>query len=92
MYVLDKFSFLFLKFCFRVQWNTYGDLPNAELLRRYGHVDMLPLPQGSEGNPADVVEVRADIIVSVIAQRYALLTSETSRERVDWWLEEGGDE
>ncbi|KAF9462462.1 hypothetical protein BDZ94DRAFT_1367166 [Collybia nuda] len=72
-------------------WNTYGDLPNSELLRRYGHVDLLPLPQG-EGNPGDVVEVRADIVVSSIARKYHTLSSEASQERIDWWLEEGGDD
>ncbi|KAJ7071925.1 SET domain-containing protein [Mycena amicta] len=57
--------------------NTYGDLPNAELLRRYGHVDLLALPEdSSHGNPGDVVEIRADIVVA----------------RIDWWLEQGGDE
>jgi SET domain-containing protein 6 len=74
------------------QWNTYGDLPNAELLRRYGHVDILPLSDGKLGNPGDVVEIRADTVVSIIIQRHSALSSESSQERIDWWLEEGGDE
>jgi SET domain-containing protein 6 len=74
------------------QWNTYGDLPNAELLRRYGHVDVLPLSDGKLGNPGDVVEIRADAVVSAIMQRHSTLSSESSQERIDWWLEEGGDE
>ncbi|KAG5639450.1 hypothetical protein H0H81_001572 [Sphagnurus paluster] len=72
-------------------WNTYGDLPNAELLRRYGHVDLLPLVDGA-GNPGDVVEIRADIAVSATTQRCQSLSSDHSQERIDWWLEEGGDD
>ncbi|KAJ7680818.1 SET domain-containing protein [Mycena polygramma] len=68
-------------------WNTYGDLPNAELLRRYGHVDMLPLPNGDVGNPGDVVEVPADLAVAVL-QTDDVVT----KERIDWWLEQGGDD
>ncbi|KAF4597946.1 Ribosomal lysine N-methyltransferase 4 [Pleurotus pulmonarius] len=57
-------------------FNTYSDLPNAELLRRYGHVDLLPLPAelglalsgDSRGNPGDVVELRADTVVDVAAR------------------------
>lgn len=75
-----------------MQWNTYGDLPNAELLRRYGHVDTLLMSDGTIGNPGDVVEIRADIVVSVIVQHRLVLSSESSQERIDWWLEEGGDE
>ncbi|KAJ6498807.1 SET domain-containing protein [Mycena sanguinolenta] len=68
-------------------WNTYGDLPNAELLRRYGHVDMLPLPNGELGNPGDVVEITADLAVAVLQTDDA-----TTKERIDWWLEQGGDD
>ncbi|KIK69268.1 hypothetical protein GYMLUDRAFT_214349 [Collybiopsis luxurians FD-317 M1] len=91
-------------------WNTYGDLPNSELLRRYGHVDILPLPGGGggklKGNPGDVVEIRADLVVSVFAQLGSgsesmdvevhtspdTNPSSASAERIDWWLEEGGDD
>ncbi|KAJ7267640.1 hypothetical protein B0H12DRAFT_1098154 [Mycena haematopus] len=68
-------------------WNTYGDLPNAELLRRYGHVDMLPLPNGELGNPGDVVEITADLAVAVLKTDDAV-----TKERIDWWLEQGGDD
>lgn len=74
------------------QWNTYGDPPNSDLLRCYGHVDVLPLPQGGEGNPADVVEIRADLAVAVITQQPHTLSAKDSEDRIDWWLEEGGDE
>ncbi|KAJ7467176.1 SET domain-containing protein [Mycena latifolia] len=67
-------------------WNTYGDLPNAELLRRYGHVDLLPLPDGTLGNPGDVVEISADLAVPPDAD------AETTKARIDWWLEQGGDD
>jgi len=49
-------------------WNTYGDLPNAELLRRYGHVDIIPLDQSGlfpYGNPSDDVEIPADLVFDV---------------------------
>ncbi|KAG7098312.1 hypothetical protein E1B28_000273 [Marasmius oreades] len=67
-------------------WNTYGDLPNAELIRRYGHIDLLPLPQGDLGNPGDVAEIRADLIVA------AAVPAEDAEARIDWYLEEGGDD
>lgn len=37
------------------------------------------------GNPSDVVEISADIVVQTVA-------SGDSQDRIDWWLEEGGDE
>ncbi|KAI0358637.1 SET domain-containing protein [Trametes cingulata] len=71
-------------------WNTYGDPPNSDLLRRYGHVDLVPLrpPLSGLGNPSDVVEVRGDLIVSAASKKvkYDL------QERVDWWLEEADDD
>ncbi|KAF9490655.1 SET domain-containing protein [Pleurotus eryngii] len=94
-------------------FNTYSDLPNAELLRRYGHVDVLPLPaelgfatlsSDSRGNPGDVVELRADIVVNVAARSTlgkqpdsssatnADATMEDLKGRIDWWLEMGGDD
>ncbi|KZP34420.1 SET domain-containing protein [Athelia psychrophila] len=73
-------------------WNTYGDLANSDLLRRYGHVDMLPLPGGGQGNPADVVEIRADLVISVLPVGPVGLTPDASKERIEWWLEEGGDD
>jgi len=70
-------------------YNTYGDLPNSDLLRRYGHVDILEIPGSNAlmGNPADVVEVPADLIPSVIGTNPEIL-----KERIDWWLDEGGDD
>ncbi|KAF8629886.1 hypothetical protein AX15_003242 [Amanita polypyramis BW_CC] len=73
-------------------WNTYGDLPNAELLRRYGHVDLVPLPGGGVGNPGDVVEIRADIVVDATLQHRPTVSAKELRERIDWWLDEGGDD
>ncbi|KAI0368296.1 SET domain-containing protein [Pilatotrama ljubarskyi] len=71
-------------------YNTYGDPPNSDLLRRYGHVDLVPLkpPLSGMGNPSDVVEVRGDLVVSVASKKvkYDL------QERVDWWLEEADDD
>ncbi|KAG2101297.1 uncharacterized protein F5147DRAFT_313989 [Suillus discolor] len=73
-------------------FNTYGDLPNSDLLRRYGHVDLVPCPhlKGSLGNPQDVVEIRADLVFNVVCGD--LSTGETYRRRIDWWLDEGGDD
>ncbi|KAJ3564428.1 hypothetical protein NP233_g8304 [Leucocoprinus birnbaumii] len=73
-------------------WNTYGDLPNAELLRRYGHVDILPLPSGESGNPGDVVEIKADLIVAVLSSNEQAAKGDQAKERIDWWLEEGGED
>ncbi|KAF9067729.1 hypothetical protein BDP27DRAFT_1225377 [Rhodocollybia butyracea] len=70
-------------------FNTYGDLSNGELLRRYGHVDLLSLPGGMRGNPADVVEIGADLVLSTFSEH---TVSSSSTERIDWWLEEGGDD
>ncbi|KAI0305376.1 Rubisco LSMT, substrate-binding domain-containing protein [Multifurca ochricompacta] len=73
-------------------WNTYGDPPNSDLLRRYGHVDQVPLANGNLGNPADIVEIRADVVVASVEQRYPQLAGPWSSGRVNWWLEEGGDD
>lgn len=67
-------------------------MPNAELLRRYGHVDLLPLPDGRIGNPGDVVEIRADVVVAAVQNSRPNLSSEAKQERISWWIEEGGDE
>ncbi|KAJ3982773.1 hypothetical protein F5890DRAFT_1527670 [Lentinula detonsa] len=72
-------------------WNTYNDLPNSELLRKYGHVDVLPLSGGGNGNPADVVEIRADLVLSTFLEQSGSAATSSS-ERIDWWLEQGGDD
>lgn len=74
------------------QWNTYGDPPNSDLLRRYGHIDIMPLrpPLSGEGNPADIVEIRADILLSCVPEGNS--TVEKLQERIDWWLEFAEDE
>ncbi|EIN11537.1 SET domain-containing protein [Punctularia strigosozonata HHB-11173 SS5] len=71
-------------------WNTYGDPPNSDLLRRYGHVDLLALSDGDGmGNPSDIVEVRADLVLNHVNSKKQ---SHELEERIDWWLEEGGDD
>jgi len=40
-------------------YNTYGNLPNADLLRRYGYV----IP----GSRDDLVEVSAEMIIEVVS-------------------------
>ena len=53
---------------------------------------MIPNSEGTEGNPADIVEVRADLIVRAIEKEQSVEMKEGMKERIDWWLEEGGDE
>lgn len=72
------------------QWNTYGDPPNSDLLRRYGHVDVVQMKDGSQGNPADVVDIRANLILDIV--RTDTGEGGAFTDRIDWWLEEGGDE
>jgi len=80
-------------------WNTYGDCPNQELLRRYGYVDVVPLNDNDNdsstgetvGNPADIAEVKADVVVKCAVAQGKIRLEETE-ERIDWWLEAGGDE
>lgn len=76
---------------FFTQWNTYGDPPNSDLLRRYGHVDLVPLPDGTMGNPADVVEIDADLAVTVCTRSFDPNAIDITG-RIDWWLEQEGDE
>jgi len=75
----------------KIQWNTYGDPPNSDLLRRYGHVDLVPMEDGLQGNPADIVEIRADLVVDVVRTRNKK-SQDAYTDRIDWWLEEGGDD
>lgn len=55
-------------------YNTYGDLPNSDLLRRYGYVQ---LP-----NPHDLLELPGDLITSICT-----LSEVDKLERVDWLLD-----
>ncbi|KAL5528774.1 RMS1 [Sanghuangporus sanghuang] len=74
-------------------YNTYGNPPNSGLLREYGHVDLVPFPAGvgREGNPADIAEIRADLIVQVVSASLGV-DNDTFKERIEWWLEEGCDD
>jgi len=46
-----------------------------------------------QGNPGDVVEVPANVFVSpTIGVSPQGVTAEALQERIDWWLEESGDE
>lgn len=81
-----------------LQFNTYGDPPNSELLRRCGHVDYIPLPaevwgDHAFGNPGDTAELTADRVVKVALRIRGRNEKQADMlERIDWWLEEGGDE
>lgn len=53
-------------------------------------MDLLPSaePGGKQGNPGDVVEIRADLVVDASSTR----DSSHTQERIDWMLEQGEDE
>jgi hypothetical protein len=55
-------------------------------------VDLVPCPHLKDalGNPQDVVEIRADLVVNVVCGDAS--NDMTYRQRIDWWLDEGGDE
>ena len=67
-------------------WNTYGDPPNADLLRKYGYVDITPLNESGPfpyGNPSDVVEIPADMVFDICAPG----TGEEQRtQRIEAWM------
>ncbi|KAL4078201.1 hypothetical protein V8B97DRAFT_2015387 [Scleroderma yunnanense] len=93
-------------------FNTYGDLPNGDLLRRYGHVDLVPLNADTNaartagvdshingaiatpGNPSDVVEIKANLVVEAVRARWETKGNgeRDIAERIEWWLDEGGDD
>ena len=52
-------------------YNTYGELPNSDLLRRYGYV----IP----GSRDDLVEITAESIVQTIGK----LSEDEVRRRID---------
>jgi len=49
------------------------------------------MENGLQGNPADIVEIPANLVVEVVRIRNRK-NEDTYTERIDWWLEEGGDE
>jgi N-lysine methyltransferase SETD6 len=57
-------------------YNTYGNLPNADLLRRYGYV----IP----GSKDDVVEISSELIIRKISRH----SEEEMRRRIDILMEE----
>lgn len=71
--------------------NTFLSAPNADLIRRYGHVDYSPLSQDPDfmGNKNDVVELPADILLEL-----ALPDAKESHKerRVEFLLDECGEE
>ncbi|KAG8214259.1 SET domain-containing protein [Butyriboletus roseoflavus] len=97
-------------------FNTYGDPPNSELLRRYGHVDLVRLHSSSStpipdrhgdvemkgdtdvetvmhlGNPSDIVEVRADLVLHVVQTTNFGSKAKDTHARIEWWLDEGEDD
>jgi hypothetical protein len=77
-------------------WNTYGDPPNSDLLRQYGHVDLIPCKEKTDllsnflfENPADEVEMRADTVLDVCLPS---LDAPGRLKKADDWLSLGGEE
>ncbi|KZS98467.1 SET domain-containing protein [Sistotremastrum niveocremeum HHB9708] len=68
-------------------WNTYGDLPNTDLLRKYGHIDLISDEGGTTGNPADIVEIKGDLVVQTFGRDPNAL-----KDRIDWWLSQEEDD
>ena len=53
----------------------------------------MPLPEGGEGNPGDVVEINGDMFVTAVGRlRRQEEAMESIRDRIGWWLDQGGDE
>lgn len=44
------------------------------------------------GNPSDIVEIRADLVVDVVRTTSLGPRAKGSRARIEWWLDEGEDE
>lgn len=85
------------------KFNTYHDLPNSELLRKYGYVDMIDLPESIVsrlaalddniwlfGNPNDEAIISGDEVLDAVRRGNQAALDYT--ERIDWWLEQGLDE
>ncbi|ORY98597.1 hypothetical protein BCR43DRAFT_487807 [Syncephalastrum racemosum] len=63
-------------------YNTYGDLCNADLLRKYGFAD--------EENPNDLVEINGDAVVEACAWRKEGEIDPSLREKkIEFLMEEG---
>ena len=62
------------------------------LLRQYGHVDYIPLLEGGLGNPGDVIELRADLLVQSTEIKGSIEDDPDMKERIEFWLDQGGDE
>lgn len=69
-------------------WNTYGDPPSSDLLRRYGYVDL--------GNAADIVEINVGDLVSACLKLEGLQGDQARQaalmQRVQWACSLGLDE
>jgi N-lysine methyltransferase SETD6 len=74
-------------------WNTYGDLPNSHLLRRYGYVDIIPCSRDDHlfpfENPADEVEIRADLVMDICVPA---AQGDERVSKIDTWISLGGEE
>ena len=86
------------------QFNDYGEPANWELLRRFGHVDTVELPEEilekmteeevggyKLGNPGDEVVFDLQDIVNA-AHIVTGKTLEKLETRAEWWSENGEEE
>lgn len=72
-------------------FNTYADPPNADLLRRYGHVEDVNENDECEIGLADVVHVFSDS--SETDPGTGRMSREEAEERAEWLLDcEDGEE
>ncbi|KAG0149390.1 hypothetical protein CROQUDRAFT_669256 [Cronartium quercuum f. sp. fusiforme G11] len=72
-------------------YNTYADPPNADLLRRYGHVD--------DHNPFDLAEVSLELCIKLAAAVFPETKQKQKEDKIsrlearaEWALEMGLDE
>ncbi|RSH89484.1 hypothetical protein EHS25_002033 [Saitozyma podzolica] len=77
-------------------YNTYASPPNSELLRKYGHVDAIPLDDATLalleaeevgewpfGNPGDQVEIQGDEVVrAVLSHRGSSAAADSAGEEL----------
>ncbi|WVW81632.1 hypothetical protein I302_103627 [Kwoniella bestiolae CBS 10118] len=87
-------------------YNTYASPPNSELLRKYGHVDILPLPSDllellteeevggwGYGNPGDEVLIDGEMVLQCVRKGEDDEKWEKAmKKRIDWWLDEGQED
>lgn len=77
-----------------VQLHASSSVPTPDAL---GDVEMKDDDTDVEGilhlgNPSDVAEVRADLVVHVVQTTKVGSKAKDAQPRIEWWLDEGEDE